>query len=117
MLRDREMYPNPEVFQPERFENLTQEESKRIDPRNIAFGFGRRLCVGALFADNALYMALVTILACFDIRKQVIDGREIDPLVDYPKFIGQPAPFFCKINVRSEAAHALIQSATDGVSG
>lgn len=43
MLRDPDVYPNPEVFNPERFMTTVDEASmKKRDPRNYVFGFGRR---------------------------------------------------------------------------
>ena len=41
-MRDPNLYPNPDAFQPERFYNLSPEEAERLDPRDIVFGFGRR---------------------------------------------------------------------------
>lgn len=45
MLRDPDVYPNPEEFNPERF--LLEDENGKhqkvqMDPKKIAFGFGRR---------------------------------------------------------------------------
>ena len=38
MSRDSSVYPDPEVFRPERFLG----ENPQMDPENIAFGYGRR---------------------------------------------------------------------------
>jgi hypothetical protein len=46
--RDSEMYPEPEVFRPERFlkpadtTNLDSAGTQALDPRAFAFGYGRR---------------------------------------------------------------------------
>lgn len=112
-MHDPEFYPEPDLFNPERYANLTPEQSKRIDPRNFAFGFGRRICVGALFGDNALFISFATLLACFNIRKQVVNGKEVDPVVSYPDLVGHPQPFVCDVSLRSEAAGALINSAVE----
>lgn len=43
ILRDGNLYPDPERFNPERFmEPVDDYTAKRRDPRNYAFGFGRR---------------------------------------------------------------------------
>ena len=42
MMRDPDLYPDPDTFRPERFYCLPLDEAKRLDPRNIVFGYGRR---------------------------------------------------------------------------
>jgi cytochrome P450 len=108
MLHDPETYPEPLVFKPERFANLSVQESTAKDPRNFVFGFGRRICVGALFADNALFIMLASILACFNIRRKITDGREVIPEVEYKQYIGRPTPVQCNVVLRSRTASALI---------
>lgn len=50
------------------------------DPYKFVFGFGRRACPGAHFAEMSLYLNAATILAVFDISKAVDrDGNEIEP--------------------------------------
>ena len=45
MLYDEAHYPNPEVFNPERFLD-TQGLLVEDDPAELIFGFGRRACPG-----------------------------------------------------------------------
>lgn len=111
MLQDPEMYPSPKIFDPSRFlSSSTESTSLNPDPRTYVFGFGRRICVGNLFADNVLFISIASILACFDIKKKVVDGKEVVPEVKYLKHIGRPEPFVCDITLRSETAGALISA-------
>jgi cytochrome P450 len=108
MCHDPKMYPDPMAFNPARFFNLSPEDSKSKDPCNFVFGFGRRICVGLKFSDNTIFLALASILACFNISKKVVNGKEIIPEVEYPHFVGHPKPFQCDVVLRSREADALI---------
>lgn len=48
MLHDPEVYPEPEVFKPERFIKDGKLNSAVRDPLTLAFGFGRRFVIGCL---------------------------------------------------------------------
>ena len=41
MMRDEEIYPDPDKYNPERFMQAPQNEDW-CDPRHVVFGFGRR---------------------------------------------------------------------------
>ncbi|KAH9913262.1 uncharacterized protein B0H18DRAFT_1126463 [Fomitopsis serialis] len=64
MTRNVEQYSDAEAFRPERFLSPEIEE-----PRNIVFGYGRRLCPGRLFADTTLFLAIASVAATLNIEK------------------------------------------------
>jgi hypothetical protein len=44
-----------------------------------SFGFGRRICPGRFFSDNALFAIITHVLTVFDIKPSVDEnGREIE---------------------------------------
>ncbi|KAI0130125.1 cytochrome p450 monooxygenase [Xylariales sp. AK1849] len=98
-------YENPRAFDPERY--------GRGEPYpNGNFGFGRRKCPGNWLALASVYMFLATFLATFELE-QVIgeDGKAVVPEPGISIGLGgHPAPFKCKLKVRStEMARLLMQ--------
>ena len=100
MLHDPAVYPEPFTFAPNRFRADSEKDVVQKDPRRFAFGFGNRICVGKYFSDDTIWITLVSILACFDIRRKVVNGEEVIPPVNYPRFVGHPTPFECSITLR-----------------
>jgi Cytochrome P450 len=74
-LHDSSVYPEPDVFKPERFLNL--DGSLRDDPILVsAFGYGRRICPGRHFVDATLFITVASLFSVFNISKgQSEDGR------------------------------------------
>lgn len=83
MLRDEDEYADPDLFVPERFlKDGTLDPSVR-DPRSVFFGFGKRICAGRHFADTSIWLAVATVLACFDISPARDEtGHDIIPSTD-----------------------------------
>lgn len=68
MAHDETRYPNSHAFIPERFLN-DDGSLKPNDTTHIAFGFGRRICVGRHFGDTTVWTAIAKVLAVFKILR------------------------------------------------
>ncbi|KAJ6512839.1 cytochrome P450 [Mycena sanguinolenta] len=111
MTRDESVYPEPERFNPDRF--FTADGKLTDDDTILAFGFGRRICVGRHNADATLWAAFVCILSTFTIAKAKDDSGkeiEIDPDFYSDGLISHPQPFACSIIPRSETTKRLVQA-------
>ena len=79
------MYPDPHTFTPDRFLKDDMLNPDILDPRDIAFGFGRRVCPGMSMAYDTLWIAITTVLACTEIcLAKDSAGREIAVKEDFP---------------------------------
>ena len=83
MAHNPTKYPRPFDFLPERF--LADDGTlKPDDTQHIAFGFGRRMCVGRHFADTSVWTAIAAVLAVFELGPpRDGEGRDV-PVV--PRF-------------------------------
>ncbi|KAJ2912765.1 hypothetical protein MD484_g7648, partial [Candolleomyces efflorescens] len=100
--------PDSDKFYPERY--LVDDESLP-DPRNIIFGFGRRICPGRFLADSSVFLTLAAIAACFDISPACdSEGTPVFPKAEYAEsFVRHPKPFTCSIKPRSERVLTLVK--------
>ena len=85
MAHDESKFPDPHAFIPERFLN-DDGSLKPNDVENIAFGFGRRICVGRHFADTSLWSVMAKVLAVFKIMGP-LDENGVEVPVE-PRFAG-----------------------------
>jgi hypothetical protein len=128
ILHDPNVYPEPEVFNPERF--LNRDGTLREDPTLASvFGFGKRICPGKHLVDVTLFIFAATVLSVFDIaegsdpaggpfqytytgglvrwaRRFSLGLRAITVMSS-----SRPNPFPCSITPRDNVAEALIMGA------
>ncbi|KZV92238.1 cytochrome P450 [Exidia glandulosa HHB12029] len=117
ILRDPTVYPNPHVFDPERFlrrrkadsENCWDIDEQVPDSRRDVFGYGRRICAGKYFADTSIYITVVTMLACFNIASPT-DGNPPTGEMHHG-IVSTPAPFECSITPRTPKVGPHVEDA------
>ncbi|KAG8947343.1 hypothetical protein FRC04_010791 [Tulasnella sp. 424] len=79
--RDTRYYVNPTAFQPERFLKTDEKELRLglnpdvLNPRDWAFGFGRRICPARDLATQAAWVSAVFVLWAFEIKPKF--GRDM----------------------------------------
>ncbi|KAF8192574.1 cytochrome P450 [Pholiota molesta] len=108
MTHDPKVYKDPFEFNPERF-LPSKGRAPEPDPREVCFGFGRRICPGLHLADASIFITCAMTLAVFNISKYVENGIVTEPIHENTTgTISHPEPFKCSIKPRSEKAISLI---------
>ncbi|KAF8974327.1 cytochrome P450 [Flammula alnicola] len=108
LAHDPRVYSNPFEFNPERF-LPSKGRTPEPDPREVCFGFGRRICPGHHLADASVFISCAMSLAVFDILKCVENGVVNEPVHENTTgTISHPEPFKCCVKPRSEKAISLI---------
>jgi cytochrome P450 len=76
---DPDRYPDPEIFNPNRYINHTLKAGAytahpdAYERDHFSFGAGRRVCPGMHLAENSLYIVLAKMLWSFEIRPALND--------------------------------------------
>ncbi|KAF9461977.1 cytochrome P450 [Collybia nuda] len=106
ITHDPEIYPNPSIFDPTRHLG----ERPQVDPLKFVFGFGRRVCPGAHFAESSMFLTIASVLATFDINKALSpDGREIEPPMEWTSGVtNRLKPFSCRITPRFKDINGIL---------
>ncbi|KAH9976348.1 cytochrome P450 [Lactifluus volemus] len=116
ILHNPEIYPDPEVFKPERF--LDENGSLRDDPvLSLVFGVGKRICPGRHFADATLFIVASSLLSVFNVAKAKDENGHEIPVNVAAMPVGNevvihPGTFECSINPRDQLAEDLILANT-----
>ncbi|KAI0800093.1 cytochrome P450 [Fomes fomentarius] len=112
--RDPKVYPDPETFKPERFLKDGILDPNVLNPSNIVFGFGRRICPGRHFAEAVLFITISSVLQTLSIEPPSDQNGKPVRLSETVKMssgvISYPEPFQCVIKPRSQATEALIRA-------
>lgn len=69
ITRDPDVYPEPEIFKPERFLNPNGTLRDDVTLTSV-FGFGKRVCPGRHYVDATLFIVAATVLSVFCIEKR-----------------------------------------------
>ncbi|KAG5730241.1 O-methylsterigmatocystin oxidoreductase [Termitomyces sp. T112] len=101
--------PHPEDFQPERYLKGTDYP----DPRELVFGFGRRICPGRHFAESSIWIMMANIIAMLDVGRTSEDKEKGKfPELDFTcGLVRHPKPFKCSVRPRRRNTTTLIQEA------
>jgi cytochrome P450 len=115
MTRDENNYgPNTDSFIPER--HFKPDGTLKEDDRILAYGFGRRICVGQYVASDISWLLIASVLACFNIEtSRDLDGKEIEIKDTFADFgvVRQKAPFECCISPRSQALREFLEASAE----
>ena len=96
IMHDPNHFPNPSIFDPERYLNKKQNGKFLFtpNPRVVPFGIGKRKCLGEVLARTTLYKFFTAIIQ----KYKIISGQD-EPIVDKRCAVGfvvAPQPYKLK---------------------
>ena len=83
IFHDPIVFPEPHIFNPERFLKDGKLDQSVKDPEDRVFGSSRRICPGRHFASRAVFLRVATTLATFDIEPGMDDKGEVESEVKF----------------------------------
>lgn len=104
MLHDEKVYPKSNEFLPERFMQRGDESTPR-DPRDLVFGFGRRICPGQHFANAFIFLVVSRMIAL--IRIVPDDKTKATSIQWQNALVSSPKRFHCSFQAREHASASL----------
>ncbi|KAI0668327.1 CyP450 monooxygenase [Trametes maxima] len=115
--RDADVYPDPEVFKPERYLTPDGQPNPNVrDPYTFIFGFGRRVCPGRHLVDASVFLTCASILHMFTITPP-LDGNgrpiQLEANMTTDLVISHPKDFECVISPRSRYLVDYILASTE----
>ncbi|KAK7443263.1 hypothetical protein VKT23_015860 [Stygiomarasmius scandens] len=108
IFRDPEVFPNPDIFDPQRW--ISDKGRIREDMKNFNFGFGRRVCVGHHVANRSVFINTALILWAFRISED--RSSPIDTMALTNSANVHPLPF--KVNFEPRQDPRNIKRLFDG---
>ncbi|RPD74228.1 cytochrome P450 [Lentinus tigrinus ALCF2SS1-7] len=111
ILHDPNTYPNPDAFVPERYLKDGLPNPDTLDPGDVAFGYGRRICLGRHLSDASLFINVASVLHVFNITPP-LDANGKPKKVEVKMstgFLSYPSGFTCTIEPRSPSAEVLLR--------
>ncbi|PIL25355.1 cytochrome P450 [Ganoderma sinense ZZ0214-1] len=100
IMRDPEVYSQPEDFVPECFlDSAGKLAIHGRDPADVVFGLGRRICPGRHFADAVLFILCASVLSAFEIGPPI--GED-----------GAPTPFTREASDHCMVSHPKVHKYT-----
>ncbi|KAK6535508.1 hypothetical protein TWF694_001963 [Orbilia ellipsospora] len=121
ITRDESLFgPNTDDFVPERWleDNIKNESGGILKSLPVpGWGYGRRICPGRHFAQNAVWLIIAQLLWAFDIKagrsKETGETMPVDPLACTYKLVMRALPFKASFEPRGPWVSNIINGECD----